>query len=225
MFENLHLKVSRARLKFGDVSFEGNGPEGRVVTVGIEVKRVPDLLQSLKDGRLVGTQLPGLQRSYELPWLMVHGSARPGRDGLLEVYHPRWKWVKPHANVMFKDVQKFLWTMRFKYGVDWRWYPSTEDMVVGIQSLYEWWTGKEWEEHASGQAFDFSTEKTFLYQPSFTRSVAKELPGIGWKRSRDVVHRFRTVESMVLASESEWRSVPGVGKVNARRIYKAIHEG
>jgi ERCC4-type nuclease len=224
--ERIGAQVKKTRMKFGDISFEGRGPEDRVVSVGFELKEFRnDFLGSVKDGRLVGTQLPGLQRAYEVRFLLLHGQIRRGRNGLLETNHPKWGWISPIKAVMYDDIERLLWSLKFGYGIEWAIVPDMADAARFVFNLYRWWTDKAWEEHETGHAFDFSTDKMYLHQPSFARTIAKDLPGVGWKRSKDVVHAFRTMYQMALADEGDWRKVPGIGKVNARRIYKAIHEG
>jgi hypothetical protein len=216
------IHVEKGTLKYGDVEFLGNGPEGRVVPFGIEVKSIADFLDSMTNGRLVGTQLPGLQRSYEFPMIFIHGKVRAAPDGVLEVMTDRWGWIKPKKTIMLRDMYKFLYTMKYVHRIDYQVFPEMLALANEIVYLYGWWTSKEWDEHESGHAFDFSTEKVYLHQPSFTRSVAKELPGIGWKKSLTVVRSFKTMYQMALAEKADWASVPGIGKVLAHRIYCAI---
>lgn len=72
-------------LPFGDAAFIGQGPEGRPVSVGVEIKAVSDLIQCMVDDRFVGHQLPGLRNTYEQTYLVIEGPYRPGADGVLEV--------------------------------------------------------------------------------------------------------------------------------------------
>src|ERR1035437_1169131 len=41
-------------LAFGDLAFEGKGPNGTTLNVGVELKRLGDLVSSLRTGRLAG---------------------------------------------------------------------------------------------------------------------------------------------------------------------------
>lgn len=75
------------RLPYGDAAFVGQGPEGRPVPVGIEIKAIGDLIQCMTDDRFVGHQLPGLRNTYEQTYLVIEGLYRPGADGVLEVPH------------------------------------------------------------------------------------------------------------------------------------------
>ena len=91
-----------------------------------------------------------------------------------------------------------------------------------IYHLYLWWS-KEWEEHKSHLGFHVTRPPTaLLLPPTLLRSVAKELPGIGWERSSAVERKFSSVFEMMEAPEERWQEIPGIGKVLARQIVKAI---
>jgi len=81
------------QLPFGDFFIPGNGPEGRI-TVGVELKRVADLIQCMKDGRLTGHQIPGMLRMYDWSVLLVYDEwqGKP-QTGILQVKRGR-KWVE-----------------------------------------------------------------------------------------------------------------------------------
>ena len=46
---------------------------------------------------------------------------------------------------------------------------------------------------------------------------------VGWEKSSAAASRFKTVLEMVAATEKEWREVPGVGKVLAKKIVEAVN--
>lgn len=90
--------------------------------------------------------------------------------------------------------------------------------------LYNWWQ-TPWEEHRSHLAFDDSNELRELVQtsvPTLLRRIAKELPGIGWVRSKLVEQRFGTVYDMISAGPQEWVKIEGVGKLTAKRVFEAM---
>lgn len=70
------------RLDHGDILIIGNGPNGSALRIGIEVKRVGDVLACMDDGRLAGLdgQLEGMHRDYDLSWLVVEDELRPDHD-------------------------------------------------------------------------------------------------------------------------------------------------
>lgn len=70
-----------------DVSFVGNGPDGKEV-IGIEFKSLFDLLSSIESGRLQDTQLPELRQEYDRPYLLYYGEYRCNQNGDLEIPTP-----------------------------------------------------------------------------------------------------------------------------------------
>jgi len=70
------------RLDHGDVLIIGNGPQGRALRIGIEVKKIGDSLGCMENGRLSGLngQLEGMHQDYDLSWLIVEDELRPDRD-------------------------------------------------------------------------------------------------------------------------------------------------
>jgi len=69
-------------LDHGDVLVVGNGPNGSALRIGIEVKRVGDVLLCMEDGRFggLGGQLEGMHQDYDLSWLVVEDELRPDVD-------------------------------------------------------------------------------------------------------------------------------------------------
>ena len=60
------------RMDYGDAMVTGNGPCGQV-DIGIERKRIGDLVNSITTGRLSGHQLPGLLAQYYKVYIIVEG--------------------------------------------------------------------------------------------------------------------------------------------------------
>src|SRR5580704_1028800 len=75
------LPLSRVRLDFGDLAIQSC--DGRLI--GYERKRLPDLINSMKDRRLSGHQLKGMYSLYDRVELVVEGVWRAGDGGAIEV--------------------------------------------------------------------------------------------------------------------------------------------
>ncbi len=114
-----------------------------------------------------------------------------------------------------------------------------------IACEYRWWQ-KSWKEHKSLRTFDKSRDgreantviKSQLQSQSCFRpssilpaknpvaeiimSFARQIDGIDYERAYAVGQHFDSVESMILASEDEWRQVPGIGKVLAKVAVETI---
>ncbi len=235
-------------LDSADASFEGEGPQGTVISVGIERKRIGDLLNSIATGRLSAEQLPKMLDTYQYNYIVVEGVWR--RDK-----HDDTLWISTDGGHTYKTPHgRQRWTMEGVYH-----YLSTLQVIVNIRLfqtrtardtahlityLYSWWQ-KPWEKHKSHLALHkgqrlWNTPRelsfvdcTGITKPSLARRIAAELPGVGVDRSRDVADYFiakcTSVEDAVCymfeATEEEWRSIPGVGKVTAKMCWDALHGG
>jgi ERCC4-type nuclease len=219
------LDVHLTTLESADVAWLGRGLGDEPVPIGVEIKRIGDLLTSITTGRLSGHQLPKLINEYRHCWLLIEGQYRSGAEGLLETKQGA-VWT-PHAlgrsPWTYREVEAFLTTLEVRAGVHVRRAWNRGETAALVAMLYQWWTKKAYDEHRAHQAMYSPTmDAGLLYKPSLTRRVAAELPGIGIGKSGAVADRFQTVRTMVNANEEEWQSVPGIGKTLARKIWDAL---
>ena len=220
--QHLHLPVERTRLEFGDAAFIGNGPRGKSVMVGVERKTIRDLMNSFTSKRLQSIQLPGMVETYQYRWIVVEGLWRPASDNVIEIYRGGG-WRPAESRVPYHVIEQFLVAMEVNCGVWVRHTHNLRETALFLGNLYHWW-GKRWEEHRSHLALEkgLAVDRLLLARPSYERTFAATIPGIGWEKSKAVVKRFGTVERMVNASEEEWRSVPGIGKKMGQAIPKLM---
>lgn len=217
--------VELATLAYGDIELVGNGEGGCPVSVGVEYKKLPDLIQSIDTGRLVGHQLPGMLQCYDQVWVLVEGIWRESSNGLVEV--PRggtWKPLRAGTGHFgAAALYGFLFTLQIKLGIRTMFTGTSSQTVAWLYQLNRWWTAKEWEDHRAHLAFDQSSALSAISRPSLVRRVAKELPGIGWNRSGDVDRHFSSVVEMVVADRADWEEIPGVGKGIAKAVVEALN--
>jgi ERCC4-type nuclease len=228
-----HIVVT---LDYGDVMFDGEGGEG-VALIGVERKRITDLINSIASGRLVGHQLPGMFRTYDVSYLFVEGIMKGDRmTG--ELLHSK-DGGKSFRTVSFgkktwteKGVCNFLTTLETKTPLHIRLTRDARATARMIEYLAGWW-GEKWEKHSShlalhkGMNFRSSPQRVSLMpteKPSLVRMIAAELPGVGVGRSLPVGEKFRSVREMFDASEKDWQSIPGFGKVTSKMAWEALHK-
>lgn len=227
VFRPWGIEAELTTLDYADCAFVGSGPNDTPVQVGIEIKRLNDLLQCITSGRLSGHQLPGLAAQYDHIWLVIEGVYRPSpRDGELEVPRGRGVWdaVRLGArHYMYRDVEHYLTTLEMRGGVHLRHTRDRDETARVVAALYSWWTNKEWDEHRAHLAIDTARDTALLVRPSLVRRVAAELPGIGLEKSGQVSAKFKTVRDLANADEHAWREIPGVGKVLSKRVVAAIN--
>lgn len=217
------------RLEYGDYAFLGNGPEDEPVSIGVERKGIRDLLNSMVTGRLVGHQLIGLVNNYHYVYIVVEGIWRFNpSDGMMEE-HSNGGWIPIQLGsrrFMAREVLAFLHTLMVKTGVMVFYSGTRRETVQVVSMLHGWWSNKSWDEHTAHlglvKQHKSAEGAVELVKAPLIRRLAAELPGIGWQKSREVARHFGSVMEMVLASEREWRRIPGIGKILAEKIVKEI---
>lgn len=243
MFSVLHSHRSRPqvisrRLPAADFAFPGEGHRGPCM-IGIERKRLKDMLNSMRSGRFAGEQIPKLRDHYEHVYLIVEGTWRIHWDsGLLEEpYGKEWQPVilgrQPFAAL---ELQSFLTEVMVLAGVHVlvasstaRTYAHrdrqaeeekmTAEMVVGLEHFHQ----KPFEKRHRYVALHTPPQYALMGKASFCRRVAAELAGVGWERSGVVADRFKSVEEMVEAQKGDWAKLPGFGKVLSERVWNQFH--
>ena len=218
-----HLKDSLlVRLEYGDVAFQGNGPDG-VVKVGVEHKRVGDLLNSIQNGRLSGHQMPGMVGEYDRVYLIVEGLWREGEGGEVEVWKGRWR--ENYGRMKWSAVQGYLSNLEEMFGVRVRCTGSKGESVRVIEGLVKWW-GKKWKGHRAHKVVYGGVKVAANLSGrdvSMVRKVASVLPGIGVQRAEDVEKVFGSVREMCESGEEEWVKVKGIGSVVSRMVQEALN--
>jgi ERCC4-type nuclease len=210
-------------LEYGDYCIYGNGPEG-AVTVGVERKKVRDLITSMMSGRMSGHQIPGMSENYFRSYLIVEGEWKE-EDGEIWV-KKEGKWKQGHfgrRKVRAADIWTFLTSLEVFYSLTVRLTRSVEETVDTLRQLDRWW-GKPWNKHNSIMMKATPATRVSLApgKPSLVRRVAVELPGIGIDRAKLVEKEFRSVVEMVEAPEHRWEGIPGIGKQTARMVVRAV---
>lgn len=221
------------RLPSGDLEIIGQGPGGRPMLVGIEYKKLPDLLQCERDGRFA-EQLRAMKKYYEISWLVIEGEWRvtapaavsSSRAATLEV-RERKGWVEARGSYTYQEVVAWVLTMAQRGGVMvWRSRDQAET-VEWLRTMYWWWTAKKFEEHKAHLQWytpPWAPETPFDTAPSVERKVAAALLAqgptvdINSERAKAVAVHFGSVRAMLLATEKEWCAVPGIGAKIAKRV-------
>lgn len=214
------LPIQQAKLDFGDLMFLGKGPEGEV-SIGLEFKKVRDLLQSVRTGRFQGHQLLGMQ-GYDFRYLLVEGEYRGDDRGLVTLRAGRNVWKPAPGRMSSAELDKTLIGLPLRAGtLVWR-TGSQSETVAWITNLYRNWTDKPWDAHTSHVA---------IYRPptlvpiSDKRGTFSTLPGVGTKTSQLVEAYFKgNIRRAANASIHEWGKIEGIGLKTAERIIAYLQE-
>lgn len=205
------------RLDFADVCFVGNGPDGSV-SIGVEYKKMEDLIQCTNDSRFLGHQLPGMLELYEMSFLLVQGTPLLQADGGFKSYEPELhRWRRSHSNIslrrLYSTIHKIAAT-----GCSTHFVPSLMSACAWIGALYSFWT-KPWGKHS---VMPIHSKPLPLLAPSLRQRVAALLPGIGDAKLLVVGESFPNTRALVNARPDDWVKIPGVGKKIAEGIERTV---
>ena len=223
--KKIGVPVEETILEAGDMAFVGNGPDGQV-TIGVEYKKLGDLIQSMRNGRFAD-QLRAMKQHYDISWLLIEGG--------IKGYHPRSpvfirsgskRPFKVPGNVSYHEIVSWCMTMCMHGGVlVWR-TDNQEETVAWLRSLYLWWTTKEYHDHTA--MLDFYVPPPVganpFRGPTLCQKVAVALPRVGSKKAIKASKHFQSVAAMVNATEEQWAEIPGFGPKDSATIVHAINE-
>lgn len=210
-----------ALLPAGDFEIIGRGPGGRPLPVGVEIKQWDDVIACMRNGRFAD-QLRGMRAAYEVSWLLVEGRIRFD-DGQLAVWKGN-KWYTLPGRVTYQELASWLLTMCGAGGVLlWR-TESQAESVEWLRSLYWWWVSKDFERHRAHLDFYLPPPDSTApwEEPPLAAKMAVALPHIGSTLAMRVGEEFDSPEEMVLADESRWAKISGIGSKIAAAVVRAI---
>lgn len=204
------VEVEVTALDYADVAFTGRGDNDALVSIGIELKKLPDLISSLRTGRLSGHQLLGLtgpEKVYDFGWLLVEGEWKPDAKGNITVPPRRsqmFKWtVLPGMPV--SEMEKRLTTLDLLGGLRVRHTASRACTLHFIVNLFRWWNDKAMNRHDTH--LTPHTAHGFLPLSDFRQTVMR-FPNVGLKASKAVEEYFgANLQDAVNASVAEWAEI------------------
>lgn len=202
--------------------FMGHGPGGKEVTVGVEFKKVRDLLASLRTQRFQGHQLHELQ-AYDFRFLLVEGEWRHNDAGQVVMRSGYKDWSPVPGGFSAAELDKTLLGLVLRAGIIVKETHTRRDTVRWISSLYRNFTDVGWEEHTSH--IGLYRPGAGFTRPSPFRNFIAGIPGVGLKRSRSVETFFshpRTGKASprraVAAGADVWQEIDGIGRKVAEQI-------
>jgi ERCC4-type nuclease len=224
--------VTSTRLLCGDICFDGQGPKG-ISSIGIERKRLGDMLNSIRSGRYSGGQLPQMLNFYDHSYLFIEGYYRCGYDGSLEQLQTRAHdmapalgggWVPMRLGsqiIRYTELDHFICTLQSKTPVKIRTSINPHETCAQIISLYTHYL-EPWDSHHSHESLHVPQSLVTVGKAGLVRKWAADLSGIGWQRSGAVAVKFRTGLELASAGPEEWATIPGIGKTLAHRAFDQI---
>jgi ERCC4-type nuclease len=218
------FEAQLVELEYGDIAFEGKGPNGTTLNIGIELKVLGDLINSLRTGRLAGHQLPGLLKTYDYAWLLVEGQWEQNTKGQVLTQKRRMGiWTPMKGGMSASELDKQLLTLELCGGLHVAHTSTRADTIRLVGNLYRWWTDRSLDGHTSHLALHTAPA---VYAISPFRAAVCSWPGIGVKTSKAVEQRFPSIRCAAAAPVEEWATITTgdrkLGKKTAERIVKFL---
>lgn len=219
--------VPMAVMPYGDACFQGNGPDGPI-SVGIERKKIHDLLQCIDDHRLSARQMVGMRETYHKCYLYVEGLFKPHEDGtLMEGFLGKdgklsWGPLRYRSQtVKYSKLRRYLFSIAHG-GFDVVYTRDIFQTAYDVTEAYHYWN-KKWKDHTSLLELQKFALPCLTGEPSLTRKWAHDIRGIGIKHSEQAEKVFKSPIKLATASEMEWLRIEGIGVDTAQRIVREIN--
>ena len=209
----------------GDFSFIGEGPEDTPCVVGIERKRMRDMVNSMRGGRFSGEQLPKLM-TYDRVYLIFEARWKTDwvTGQLMEKWGREWSPVFSGTKQIMcgLEMTSFLNDIRDKTPVTVLHSEDPRQTVELVMSLAHSWS-KPWSTRTHHLDIHRPGRYVEIEKTSTVRRVAYSLSGVGWDKSATIESHFSTVAAMVEATVKDWERLPGFGKVLSRKMWGQLH--
>lgn len=216
------------RLDSADVMLTGHGPNGSEISVGVELKKVNDLVSSISTGRLGGEQIPKMLQTYDYSWLLVYGDYFVDEQTNVMQVQRRGRWqnfrLGRQRHLPWSYIEGFLLTLQMQTGVRVKHVHTITEAAKWLV-IVDKWLEKRWDQHKALKVFNRSGEMPFVGADPVEEAMARVaacLPAVGWERGWAAARVFDSIWEMMSASKDQWQEVPGVGKVIARSVVEAI---
>lgn len=227
------LDVEETTLDFGDLAFSGRGEGGAPLLIGIEHKKVSDLLQSMTTGRLQGHQLLGMVNSYDRRYLIIEGDWDHDSQGHMTMFKRRGERHRVKGAPPAVDLEKRIITLETRGGITTRYTQNRRGSLRAICALYRFWTDKDLDAHKSHLAvYAPDMDRSLAVPVSDLRRILAQVPGIGYSTS-GAVERYckQKRKGPLRLTEEEWAEIENVsekgrkvklGQSRARHIMEAL---
>ncbi|MDP4012695.1 MAG: ERCC4 domain-containing protein [Candidatus Nanoarchaeia archaeon] len=192
------LEVEIKELKIADYVLHSKNGEGKIQTVGIERKTQNDFLNSIIDKRLV-EQLLVLKENFDIPILIIEGE-----ENMYEIrnFHPNAiRGMLASIAVDFQIPTIFTKSVR-----------DTAGLIAVIAKRLE----------KPRKLPSLLSKRKPLTTKEHQEYIIESLPGIGPTLARSLLKKFKTIESIINASEEELKTIDKLGPKKISAIKKVL---
>jgi ERCC4-type nuclease len=201
-----------------DIAFEGRGIGGKSVTIGVEYKKLGELVGSIRTERFQGHQVPKM-RAFDFRWLVVEGEILVDTKGYLARRSGK-RTLKPlEGRMTLNELYRRLVVLQINQGLQWVMVESRDFTLRFLQTLYRTWTDVDQNEHRSHIGI---YEPPALVPLSQFRRTVCTLPGIGHDLAGKAERHFGSLREAFQAEEAAWCGIDGIGSKTARKIVNAV---
>jgi len=161
----------------------------------VEMKLVPDFVDSIIDGRLI-EQMGNLKRNYDRPIVII--------EGIEDIYTIR----KVHTNA----IQGMMATIAVSYGIpiiQTRNFRESANLLLIIAKREQKETGKNFSPHSEKRTATLKDQQEY---------VVSSLPGVGIKHAKELLKKFGSVKKVINAKEEKLKDVELIGNKKAKAI-------
>ena len=166
----------------------------------VEVKRAPDFVSSIIDGRLL-RQLKELKENFERPVIIIEGSEAQDLYSIRNVH--------PNA------IRGMLATIAVSYAIPLLYSKNPKDTAGLLMAIAK----REKEANAPEPSLHTQKPATLAQKQEY---VIASLPGVETKLARALLEKFGTVAEVINATEERLQKVELIGPKKAAEIRKVV---
>jgi ERCC4-type nuclease len=183
--------------------------------LGIQRKEVPsDFLASLEDGRLA-RELPLLARGVDFPIVLLEGTFLYDANDCLRVDGRPTRYKR-------LGIKRLLRSVFCSYGIYVEYSPSLSATPTVVRELVDYFG----HEHTS--LFTRPKLQGLWGKPTPNEQICyfyQGVPGVGVVLAQTLAGTFPSPASLLTASLDDLKTIPGIGKQRAERIFRFLHDG
>lgn len=224
--QKLGLDVSETTLDFGDLMFEGRGEGGQPVLVGIEFKKLEELVQAIRTERIQGHQMLGMRDAYKFSYLMYEGELLFDKAGALQ-QRKKGRFGKDYlvpmpGSMTINELLKRVRVLHLCGGLNPIHTQDRRQTLQEILVLYRTFTDKDLDKHKSHIA---AYEAPPIRPINALRRTLKTFPDVGMKASLAAQLKFKSLREAVNASVEDWATLEVLDdKGKVRRLGTTVAE-
>ncbi|HLC62706.1 MAG TPA: ERCC4 domain-containing protein [Candidatus Nanoarchaeia archaeon] len=201
--EKRKMPIKVKQLALADIIITGMDYNQQQVSIAIERKTQEDFLSSIIDKRIL-TQLIEIKEHFQQYFLIIEG-----QDNFYQIrnFHPNA--IRGMLLAIALDLQIPIIQTR-----------SIGDTAALIETLT-----KRLEKPK--KPISLLSKRKPLTLKEQQEYLIESLPGIGVLTAKSLLSHFKSVSSIILASEKQLQEVPGVGKLRAKEIknlFNAVYQ-